>query len=87
MSSSPGSDQGTVPRPRQQPGSACEECRRRKLRCDRQQPRCGVCAETGVECHITPLRPPRGPKRGQFKALQNRVGMNPIPAFHEVSPK
>ncbi|KAF3390939.1 Asperfuranone cluster transcription factor afoA [Talaromyces pinophilus] len=73
MSSSPGSDQGTAPRPRQQPGSACEECRRRKLRCDRQQPRCGVCAETGVECHITPLRPPRGPKRGQFKALQNRV--------------
>uniref|UniRef100_A0A093XK13 Regulatory protein CAT8 n=1 Tax=Talaromyces marneffei PM1 TaxID=1077442 RepID=A0A093XK13_TALMA len=73
MSSSPGSDQGAAPRPRQQPGSACEECRRRKLRCDRQQPRCGVCAETGVECHITPLRPPRGPKRGQFKALQNRV--------------
>ncbi|OKL55498.1 putative Transcription factor [Talaromyces atroroseus] len=73
MSSSPSSDQGAVPRPRQQPGSACEECRRRKLRCDRQQPRCGVCAETGVECHITPLRPPRGPKRGQFKALQNRV--------------
>ncbi|KAK1144931.1 hypothetical protein N8T08_004646 [Aspergillus melleus] len=34
---------------RQRPGSACEECRRRKVRCDRRRPQCQVCFETGIE--------------------------------------
>lgn len=68
------SDEGSAPRPRQKPGSACEECRRRKLRCNRGQPRCGVCVESGIDCKVNPTRPPRGPKKGHFKALRSRVG-------------
>ncbi|KAI1098446.1 fungal-specific transcription factor domain-containing protein [Jackrogersella minutella] len=52
---------------------ACEECRRRKARCDRVRPQCGTCAETGVTCVIVDKRPQRGPKKGQLKALRSRV--------------
>lgn len=58
---------------RQRPGSACEECRRRKLRCDRQ-PQCGNCVEAGVVCTTTTVRPARGPKKGHLKALKGRIG-------------
>ncbi|OKL58352.1 hypothetical protein UA08_06013 [Talaromyces atroroseus] len=57
---------------RQRPGSACEECRRRKLRCDRQ-PQCGNCVEAGVVCTTTTVRPARGPKKGHLKALKGRI--------------
>ncbi|KAH8692012.1 fungal-specific transcription factor domain-containing protein [Talaromyces proteolyticus] len=57
---------------RQRPGSACEECRRRKLRCDRQ-PQCGNCVESGVICTTTTVRPARGPKKGHLKALKGRI--------------
>ncbi|KAI0382683.1 hypothetical protein F5Y04DRAFT_287732 [Hypomontagnella monticulosa] len=61
------------PPARQNPGAACEECRRRKVRCDRQQPSCGLCLSSGVQCQVTVPRPPRGPKRGYLKALQARI--------------
>ncbi|KAI1393302.1 uncharacterized protein F4822DRAFT_423771 [Hypoxylon trugodes] len=61
------------PPARQNPGAACEECRRRKVRCDRQQPACGLCSSSGVQCQVTTPRPPRGPKRGYLKALQARI--------------
>lgn len=59
---------------RQQPGLACEPCRRRKARCDRSQPVCGACAETGAECVVNESRPQRGPKKGQLRALRTEVG-------------
>ncbi|KAI1421088.1 fungal-specific transcription factor domain-containing protein [Xylaria sp. FL1777] len=58
---------------RQQPGYACEECRRRKSRCDRVRPQCGFCVENGSACIIASNRPARGPKRGQLKALRSRI--------------
>ncbi|KAH8690305.1 fungal-specific transcription factor domain-containing protein [Talaromyces proteolyticus] len=51
---------------------ACDECRRRKLRCDGQQPQCGLCQETGILCEVT-QRGVRGPKKGHLKALKNRL--------------
>ncbi|KAJ6116996.1 hypothetical protein N7512_006721 [Penicillium capsulatum] len=62
---------------RQRVQRACEECRRRKLRCDGHQPRCGVCVESGAACEINSHRQPRGPKKGYLKALRNRLGRNP----------
>ncbi|KAI1412492.1 fungal-specific transcription factor domain-containing protein [Hypoxylon sp. FL1857] len=59
---------------RQLPGLSCEECRRRKARCDRVRPQCGTCAETGITCIVVDKRPQRGPKKGQLKALRSRVG-------------
>ena len=61
-------------RSRQKPGSACEECRKRKLRCDRTHPSCGVCSDSGVTCTFRESRPPRGPKKGHLKALKSRIG-------------
>jgi hypothetical protein len=57
---------------RGRPGPACDECRRRKLRCRGQQPQCNVCQESGLVCEIT-QRGARGPKKGDLKALRNRV--------------
>ncbi|RAL11873.1 fungal specific transcription factor domain-containing protein [Aspergillus homomorphus CBS 101889] len=58
---------------RQRPGSACEECRRRKVRCDRRRPQCQVCFETGIECKINTTRLPRGPRKGQLRTLRTRI--------------
>ena len=59
---------------RQRPGSACEECRRRKVRCDRRRPQCQVCFETGIDCKISTTRLPRGPRKGQLRTLRTRIG-------------
>ncbi|RSM04360.1 hypothetical protein CDV31_010062 [Fusarium ambrosium] len=53
-------------------GTACDECRRRKQRCDGQQPTCRVCLESGLACQTT-QRGTRGPKKGYIKALKDRV--------------
>lgn len=60
---------------RQHPGSACEECRRRKARCDRSRPRCGTCSVLGKTCVFNEQRTQRGPKKGQIRALRDRVSM------------
>lgn len=60
------------PRARQRP--ACEECRRRKLRCDGKKPRCSTCEHAGTECDINTNRVPRGPKKGYLIALQSKIG-------------
>lgn len=62
------------PRARQKYGAACEECRRRKLRCDRRRPQCGVCQASGMQCHVAVSRALRGPKPGYIKDLQARIG-------------
>ncbi|KAJ5591586.1 fungal-specific transcription factor domain-containing protein [Penicillium hispanicum] len=66
------SETDAMPQPIPRGRQACDECRRRKLRCDGQQPQCRVCRETGVVCEIT-QRGVRGPKKGHLKALKNRV--------------
>ncbi|KAL6867816.1 hypothetical protein J3F83DRAFT_765749 [Trichoderma novae-zelandiae] len=60
---------------RQQPGLACEECRRRKARCDRVRPKCGICADSGRNCVVLDKRSQRGPKKGQLKDLRSRLMM------------
>ncbi|KAL2193907.1 fungal-specific transcription factor domain-containing protein [Corynascus similis CBS 632.67] len=64
---------GGTSQPRQLPGAACEECRKRKLRCDRQRPQCGTCADAGIVCEINNNRLARGPKKGDLKALRSRI--------------
>ncbi|KAJ6786652.1 hypothetical protein PWT90_03592 [Aphanocladium album] len=66
MSSSP-------PASRMQTGVACEECRRRKSKCDRIRPRCGACEDMSTTCVFPEKRLQRGPKKGQMNALRTRV--------------
>ncbi|KAL4756645.1 uncharacterized protein BDW70DRAFT_165842 [Aspergillus foveolatus] len=58
---------------RQQPGLACEECRKRKARCDRAKPQCGSCMMMGKVCVVNHNRPRRGPKKGQIESLYSRL--------------
>ncbi|KAL6229098.1 hypothetical protein BDW75DRAFT_246044 [Aspergillus navahoensis] len=64
---------GTGKPARQQPGLACEECRKRKARCDRAKPQCGSCMMTGRVCVVNHDRPRRGPKKGQIESLYSRL--------------
>ncbi|OAF54163.1 hypothetical protein VC83_09574, partial [Pseudogymnoascus destructans] len=58
---------------RQQPGLACEDCRRRKARCDRVRPVCGSCQDSGNTCRYVDKWPRGGPRKGQMLALKNLV--------------
>ncbi|KAI0478561.1 putative Zn(II)2Cys6 transcription factor [Xylariaceae sp. FL0804] len=58
---------------RQHLGIACEECRRKRIRCDRGTPQCTACASAGKECVVRDSCPRRGPKKGYLKTLQNRI--------------
>ncbi|KAK5656796.1 hypothetical protein OQA88_4344 [Cercophora sp. LCS_1] len=58
---------------RQAEGLACDECRVRKLRCDRVRPTCGTCEHLGIPCTPNTSRQPRGPRKGHLKALQSRI--------------
>ncbi|KAJ5792551.1 uncharacterized protein N7503_008529 [Penicillium pulvis] len=69
------SGEGEMPSPatkRPRARAACDECRRRKLRCDGRQPQCSICHESGLICETTE-RGSRGPKKGYIKALKDRV--------------
>lgn len=61
---------------RQQAGFACEECRRRKARCDRARPKCGNCLETDTVCIVIDKTSQRGPKKGHMTALRSRIGLS-----------
>ncbi|CAG8935911.1 unnamed protein product [Penicillium salamii] len=74
--------------PRQQPGLACEECRKKKLRCDRRRPQCNQCEDSGTACYVNEIRSPRGPKKGHLKALRNRIAtLESIINCDQLSPK
>ncbi|KFA51893.1 hypothetical protein S40293_04088 [Stachybotrys chartarum IBT 40293] len=70
---SPGDSPPPASRPRQQLGSACEECRRKKSRCDRKQPTCGACFNGGIVCVMRSSCPPRGPKKGHMRELRGQI--------------
>lgn len=70
--SAPTGDNNYVPRPKR---IACVVCRRRKLRCDGQRPRCGTCSRLGHDCAYDEVRKKSGPKRGYVKQLEARLGM------------
>lgn len=45
---------------------ACDACRARKVRCDRQDPPCNRCVKMGVACHYS----------GRAKPTSSRIGMS-----------
>jgi hypothetical protein len=68
---------------RQRPGFACEECRRRKARCDRARPACGQCLESSTLCIVPDKKLQRGPKKGRINAMRSQIGLcHPYPHFH-----
>lgn len=63
---------------RQNPGPACQQCRLRKFRCDRQRP-CAGCVDSGLKCVFDPTPPQRGPRKGHLKILRSRIGTETTP--------
>jgi hypothetical protein len=54
------------------PRLACEQCKRRKTRCNKGSP-CSACKNAGLHCHtVQRARLPRG-KSGKTRSQQNRV--------------
>ncbi|KAH8788638.1 fungal-specific transcription factor domain-containing protein [Diaporthe sp. PMI_573] len=84
-----------VPKPKR---LACMICRKRKLRCDGNRPRCSTCTRLGHDCAYDEVRRKSGPKRGYVKALEERLKQvetllktqdppaAPKPAVHVAAP-
>ncbi|GAA5799185.1 fungal-specific transcription factor domain-containing protein [Helicostylum pulchrum] len=51
---------------------ACDECRKRKVKCDGVQP-CGRCKKSNAECVFAKLPPKRGPPKQYMENLENRL--------------
>lgn len=53
--------------------TACETCRRRKLKCSGNKPKCESCLRLGKECNYTTIHRKSGPPRGYLRTLENRL--------------
>lgn len=53
---------------------ACVVCRKRKLKCDGNKPKCATCTRLGHSCAYDEVRRKSGPKRGYVKDLEARLG-------------
>ena len=65
-------DQSELPKTKR---IACVICRKRKLKCDGNRPKCATCARLGHSCAYDEVRKKSGPKRGYVKELEARLGM------------
>lgn len=68
-------DQSELPKTKR---IACVICRKRKLKCDGNRPKCATCARLGHNCAYDEVRKKSGPKRGYVKELEARLGMNTL---------
>ena len=57
---------------------ACVICRKRKLKCDGNRPKCATCARLKHNCAYDEVRRKSGPKRGYVKELEARLGQSPF---------
>ncbi|KAL4810590.1 hypothetical protein BDV18DRAFT_155202 [Aspergillus unguis] len=70
---------------------ACHSCRKRKVKCDRDLPRCMACGQTGQTCNypLHPMKP--GPKIGSFQRQRKgrqikKTGQNEPAGYPSSSP-
>ncbi|KAE8360996.1 hypothetical protein BDV27DRAFT_148185 [Aspergillus caelatus] len=68
----PQPDSNELPQSTGQANLSCQECRRRKIKCDRQLPTCVACTSYTIPCVYPagPLKP--GPKPGAFRRSKKR---------------
>ncbi|ORY02156.1 hypothetical protein K493DRAFT_312150 [Basidiobolus meristosporus CBS 931.73] len=58
---------------RQRVSKACDNCRRRKVRCDGTQPICSNCKALGITCTYNDTTKKRGPPKGYIEAIESRL--------------
>ncbi|KAE8133679.1 hypothetical protein BDV38DRAFT_286577 [Aspergillus pseudotamarii] len=68
-----------MPRPhsnkRQRISRACDQCRRRKSKCDGEQPGCAICLQAGRRCTYQDNGRRRGLQTGYVKTLETVLGI------------
>ncbi|TGZ78185.1 hypothetical protein EX30DRAFT_351219 [Ascodesmis nigricans] len=67
----------TAPRKRSKVSRACDECRRKKIRCDATSEssleQCSSCRRVGTKCSFSRVPMKRGPSKGYIKELAERL--------------
>ncbi|KAI8676433.1 C6 transcription factor [Fusarium sp. Ph1] len=63
----------STPTPQKEPRLACLVCRSRKVACDRQRPRCGLCAKHDFECQYKSRQYRLGLKAGYVSQLERQL--------------
>ncbi|KAL2759484.1 hypothetical protein ACRALDRAFT_1091522 [Sodiomyces alcalophilus JCM 7366] len=67
----------TPPRKRSKVSRACDECRRKKVRCDAQsdlgEAPCSNCKRSSQRCSFSRIPQKRGPSKGYIKELADRI--------------
>ncbi|KAI8371014.1 fungal-specific transcription factor domain-containing protein [Blakeslea trispora] len=58
---------------RQRVSKACEQCRRKKVKCDGALPFCNNCSMQGFTCHYKESTKKRGPPKGYIEAIEGRL--------------
>ncbi|KAK9450708.1 uncharacterized protein V1518DRAFT_425479 [Limtongia smithiae] len=70
-------DAAITPRKRSKVSRACDECRRKKIRCDATlesgSERCSSCRRVGEKCSFSRIPMKRGPSKGYIKELEDRL--------------
>ncbi|OAR02907.1 hypothetical protein LLEC1_04550, partial [Akanthomyces lecanii] len=70
-------DGGVPPRKRSKVSRACDECRRKKIKCDAQSDTgdapCSSCARSSIRCLFSRVPQKRGPSKGYIKELADRI--------------
>ncbi|KAI9483565.1 MAG: fungal-specific transcription factor domain-containing protein [Benjaminiella poitrasii] len=58
---------------RQRVSKACEQCRRKKVKCDGSSPLCNNCYALGLTCQYKESTKKRGPPKGYIEAIEGRL--------------
>ncbi|ORX99110.1 hypothetical protein K493DRAFT_313350 [Basidiobolus meristosporus CBS 931.73] len=58
---------------RQRVSKACDNCRRKKVRCDGLQPTCSNCGALSLDCTYLETTRKRGPPKGYIEAIENKL--------------
>ncbi|GAN02802.1 nucleus protein [Mucor ambiguus] len=58
---------------RQRVSKACEQCRRKKVKCDGAQAVCSNCVSLGLPCTYKESTKKRGPPKGYIEAIEGRL--------------
>ncbi|KAH6679486.1 hypothetical protein B0J14DRAFT_649874 [Halenospora varia] len=70
-------DGSNAPRKRSKVSRACDECRRKKIRCDATgepgDEQCSSCRRVGARCQFSRVPMKRGPSKGYIKELADRL--------------
>ncbi|EKJ70856.1 hypothetical protein NXS19_005078 [Fusarium pseudograminearum] len=70
-------DNSIPPRKRSKVSRACDECRRKKIKCDAQTDTgdapCSSCARSSIRCLFSRVPQKRGPSKGYIKELADRI--------------